>query len=263
MSPDPVPAAEMHVPETPATEAPAPARAETPAPPTPAADARFGPDGDVTPAPGNVPPEAFDLADRIRDLAEAAVTTEVGPAELAAATKAVVAATEILHAAQRPKERVARLLLHDNGRYEHLTQAGSGRLNPQAPRTEFLPPIGLTPGGTDEPFEIHARVTLTAQHAGPSGRAHGGVVATVLDQMLGMAVSVNGPAGFTAGLDIRFRGPTPCDTPLDVSARTIRQEGRKTFATGEIRADGVVAAEATAVFVAARDSSADGADRSR
>lgn len=201
----------------------------------------------------DVAPEAYELADRLRDLVEAAVLTDVDAATRAAATALAIQATEALRAAQRPKDAVVQLVRHENGRYEHLTQAGSGRLNPQAPRIEYLNlPAPLAPGETREPLEIVANVTLTAQHGGPPGRAHGGVVATVLDQVLGVAASASGPAGFTAGLDIRFRKATPYDVPLEVRARFSRREGRKTFATAEIRVGDVVTAEATAVFVADR-----------
>lgn len=202
------------------------------------------------PAAQDIAPEAFELAERIRDLVEAAVRTDVDPAARASAAARIAQATEELKAAQRPKDAVVQLVRHNNGRYEHLTQAGSGRLNPQAPRVEFLnlpdpPRSGVTP----EPVEIHARVTLAAQHGGPPGRVHGGVVATVLDQILGVAASASGPAGFTVGLDIRYRKATPYDVPLDLTARFDRRVGRKTFATAEIRVGGVVTAEATAVFV--------------
>ncbi|MDI2131935.1 PaaI family thioesterase [Yinghuangia seranimata] len=205
------------------------------------------------PAAADIPDEAFALADAVRELVEATVVTDVDAAARSEAAELVARATELLRAAQRPKDAVVQLVRHDNGRFEHLTQAGSGRLNPQAARVEFLdlptpPPAGAEP----VPVEIRGRVTLRAQHGGPPGRVHGGVVATILDQLLGVAASASGPAGFTAGLDIRFRRATPYDVPLELSARFDRREGRKTFTTGEIRADGVVTAEATAVFVSDR-----------
>ncbi|WP_436772006.1 PaaI family thioesterase [Yinghuangia sp. YIM S09857] len=201
----------------------------------------------------DIPAEAFVLVEQVRDLVEAVVLTDVDAAARAAASAHVAEATALLTAAQRPKDAVVQLVRHENGRYEHLSQAGSGRLNPQAPRVEYLNlPDPVEPGEVREPVEILARVTLTAQHGGPPGRAHGGVVATVLDQVLGVAASVSGPAGFTAGLDIRFRKGTPYDVPLDVAARFLRREGRKTFVTAELRVGEVVTAEATAVFVTDR-----------
>ncbi|NUU23380.1 MAG: PaaI family thioesterase [Streptomycetaceae bacterium] len=198
-------------------------------------------------------PEAFELVERVRDLVEAVVLTDVDADARGTAAARIAEVTEALRAAQRPKDKVVQLVRHRNGRFEHMTQAGSGRLNPQAPRIEYDDlPTPLQPGESREPLEITARVTLTAQHGGPPGRAHGGVVATILDQVLGVAASASGPAGFTAGLDIRFRKATPYDVPLLIAARFVRREGRKTFATAEIRVGDVVTAEATAVFVADR-----------
>ncbi|MCF2526429.1 PaaI family thioesterase [Yinghuangia soli] len=205
------------------------------------------------PAAEDIAPEAYELAERVRDLVEAVVLTDVDPAARAAAAARIAQVTEDLRAAQRAKDSVVQLVRHPNGRYEHLTQAGSGRLNPQAPRVEYLNlPTPPEPGETPEPVEIRGRVTLTAQHGGPPGRVHGGVVATVLDQILGVAASASGPAGFTVGLEIRYRKATPYDVPLELAARFDRRVGRKTFATAEIRAGGVVTAEATAVFVTDR-----------
>jgi acyl-coenzyme A thioesterase PaaI-like protein len=205
------------------------------------------------PAAEDIAPEAYELVERVRDLVEAVVMTDVDADARASAAARIAEVTETLRAARRPKDKVVQLVRHDNGRFEHMTQAGSGRLNPQAPRLEYLDlPDPVPPGEVREPVEIHARVTLTAQHGGPPGRAHGGVVATILDQVLGVAASASGQAGFTAGLDIRFRKATPYDVPLDLAARFVRREGRKTFATAEIRVGDVVTAEATAVFVADR-----------
>lgn len=215
------------------------------------------------PAAEDIAPEAFELAERIRDLVEAAVLTDVDGAVRADAARRVAEITEALRAAQRPKDRVVMLVRHGNGRFEHLTQAGSGRLNPQAARMEFFDlPTPPPPGSDPRPVEIRGAVTLTAAHGGPPGRVHGGIVATVLDQLLGVAASLSGPAGFTAGLDLRFRKATPYDVPLELSARFEKREGRKTFVTGEIRAHGEITAQATAVFVSDRSLNAEPAAHS-
>ena len=132
------------------------------------------------------------------------------------------------------------LVRHDDGRIENLSQAGGGRLNPQAPRLVF---VDLSPD------EVVATCTLTAAHGGPPGKAHGGIVAGLLDEVLGVAAMVAGGAGLTAGLDVRYRSATPYGVPLTITARLTGRDGRKGFATGEIRAGDAVTAEATAVFV--------------
>jgi acyl-coenzyme A thioesterase PaaI-like protein len=148
----------------------------------------------------------------------------------------------MLTARLRARRRDPAILLvrHPDGRIENLSQAGGGRLNPQAPRLEF---VELAPEG------VVARCTLTAAHGGPPGKAHGGIVAGVLDEVLGVAAMLAGASGLTAGLDVRYRAATPYDSPLVVTARLTGRDGRKSFATGEIRAGDTVTAEATAVLI--------------
>ena len=101
---------------------------------------------------------------------------------------------------------------HGGDKFEHLTQAGTGRLNPQA-----LEGMWLTPDGEDafvatphpETGEVLARCMFTRQHVGPPGRVHGGSVATLLDHVVGFATAAVGKPGMTAGLDLRYKDATP------------------------------------------------------
>ena len=194
--------------------------------------------GDRILTPDAIPPEAFALVEAARDLVDAVVGTDVPPAIRAEATSQLAAITAGLRAARR--DPVILLVRHEDGRVENLSQAGGGRLNPQAPRLEFL---------DLSPEEVVATCTLTAAHGGPPGKAHGGIVAGLLDEVLGVAAMVAGGSGLTAGLDVRYRAATPYGVPLTITARLTARDGRKGFATGEIRAEGAVTAEATAVFV--------------
>jgi acyl-coenzyme A thioesterase PaaI-like protein len=204
--------------------------------------------GDALVAAGDVPPEAFALVDEVRALVRAVVETDADAATRAAAAAAIGRVRRDLESSRRP----ARVLLvrHPDGRIEHLTQAGSGRLNPQAPPLTFvdLPP-DPPPGRAPASVEVHGTCTLTAAHGGPPSGAHGGVVALVLDQALGVAARAGGGSGMTVALHVEFRRPTPLDAPLDVTARWTGSNGRKSTATGELRAGGEVTAEATALFV--------------
>lgn len=207
--------------------------------------------GDRLPDPATLPPSWTELADAVRDLVEATVATDVTDGERAAVTEMVGELVGRLRAERRdPVLLVGR---HADGRLDNLTQAGSGTLNPQAPRITFgsLPPA---PPDSEVPksVEVSARCTPTAAHSGPPGKLHGGVVATILDEVIGRAATAAGASGLTAGIDVRFRAATPYDQTLVINARYTHSEGRKAFATGEILADGVITAEATAVFIAPR-----------
>ncbi len=194
--------------------------------------------GDRVLAPDAIPPEAFALVEAARDLVDAVVGTDVPPAARAVAADELAAITARLR--EQRREPVILLVRHDDGRIENLSQAGGGGRFPQAP-----------PGGVvgRSPAEGGASWARNAAHGGPPGKAHGGIVAGLLDEVLGVAAMVAGGAGLTAGLDVRYRAATPYGVPLTITARLTGRDGRKGFATGEVRAGDTVTAEATAVFV--------------
>jgi acyl-coenzyme A thioesterase PaaI-like protein len=207
--------------------------------------------GDALPAASAVPDEAFELVEAVRDLVTAVVLTDVSTAERAEAARQIAAVTDALRTRQRPEPLL--LVRHEDGRVESLLQAGSGRLNPQAPPVEWVVrPTEPPPGTEPSPVEVRARCTFTASHAGSPGRVYGGVIALVLDEVLGVATRAAGAGGMTVALSVSLRGPTPIGRPVDVVARYTGGEGRKSFVAGEVVADGAVTAEATAIYVGER-----------
>ena len=204
--------------------------------------------GDGLPDPAAIPAAAFDLVAATRDLAAAVVMTDVDSATRAQAVTELAAITERLRATQRPDAMY--LSRHADGRVESLTQAGSGRLNPQAPPIEWIHrPKEPPPGSTPTPVEVRARCTFGPQHGGSPGRVYGGVLGCALDEVLGVAVLVSGATGMTVALSVSLRGSTPFGVPVDIVGRYTGSEGRKSFASGEVVVDGKVTVEATAVFV--------------
>ena len=134
-----------------------------------------------------------------------------------------------------------------------MVQAGSGRLNPQAPPVEWIErPTEPPPGSVPRSVEVRARCTFTAAHSGSPSRVHGGVVAAVLDETLGVAATAAGASGMTVALNVSLKGGTPFGRPVEVVARYTGSEGRKHYASGEMLADGVVTAEATLICVSER-----------
>lgn len=207
--------------------------------------------GDQLPAAASVAAESFALVERIRELVEAVVMTEVSPAARAEAALRIVAVTDALRAERR--ETPLMLVRHPDGRVESLLQAGSGRLNPQSPPLEWLhrptePPSGSAP----IPVEVTARCTFTASHAGSPGRVHGSVLAGVLDEVTGIAIRAAGAGGMTVALNVSLRGGVPIGAPAHIAARYTGGEGRKSFASGEVTVDGAVVAEASVIYVSER-----------
>jgi len=207
--------------------------------------------GDALPDPAQIPASAFGLVAAVRDLVEAVVMTDVdGETRSAAAAELGAVAARL-----RTHRRADALYMvrHADGRVESLNQAGSGRLNPQAPPIEWIhrpkePPAGTTP----TPVEVRARCTFGPQHGGSPGRVYGGVLACALDEVLGVAALVSGATGMTVAMSVSLRGGTPFGVSVDIVGRYTGSEGRKSFTSGEVVVDGVVTVEATAIYVGER-----------
>jgi acyl-coenzyme A thioesterase PaaI-like protein len=78
---------------------------------------------------------------------------------------------------------------------------------------------------------------------------HGGVVAELFDELLGLANIAVGEGAMTGTLKIRYNKPTPLLVPLELVARNTGHEGRKVFAWGGIYHDGELTAEAEGIFI--------------
>lgn len=114
-----------------------------------------------------------------------------------------------------------------------------GALNPISPMAQF----SVTESG------IQGTVTLGAPYNGPPGSVHGGVIALVLDELLGSTTLASGVGGFTGTLSIRYIAQVPLDTELELHGWVDRKDGRKTFAVGEIRLAGEVLSRAEGIFI--------------
>src|SRR5688572_15189965 len=96
---------------------------------------------------------------------------------------------------------------------------------------------------------VEGRAVFGAAYEGPPGNVHGGMVAAAFDEVLGMAQSLSGQAGFTGTLVIRYRSPTPLYEELSFRGWVERVEGRKIFTAGTCHAGDRLTAEADAIFV--------------
>jgi acyl-coenzyme A thioesterase PaaI-like protein len=122
----------------------------------------------------------------------------------------------------------------------------SGRSNPSAPPLTIEHRDGVT----------RAHATFGDQHQGPPGGVHGGMVAGVFDELLGVAQVHSGSAGHTGTLTVVYRGLTPLHTRVDYEAGLDRREGRKLFVWGRSTVDGTVIVEAQGIFIVPRAASA-------
>ena len=85
---------------------------------------------------------------------------------------------------------------------------------------------------------------------------HGGILATILDELLGRAVMAVDPAYFmvSAKLTVRYRKPVPVGQPLQLMGKVLRRRGRISTSRAEIRlSDGTLCAEAEGTLVHLED----------
>lgn len=113
------------------------------------------------------------------------------------------------------------------------------------PLNAIAPPVEFTFDGE----RMTGSGTLDAPYTGPPGTVHGGVVALVLDELLGAVNACLGLGAYTGTLTIRYERPTPIGQELSFEARVERTEGRKVFTVGTISAAGTVTARAEGVFI--------------
>lgn len=118
----------------------------------------------------------------------------------------------------------------------------SGQANPLAAPLH----LGL------EGDRVQGWATYGPPYEGPPGTVHGGFVAAAFDDLLGVAQTISGSAGFTGTLTIRMRRPTPLGRRIDYTGGLTAVEGRKIRAWGTASHAGEVLAEAEGVFVTPR-----------
>jgi acyl-coenzyme A thioesterase PaaI-like protein len=96
---------------------------------------------------------------------------------------------------------------------------------------------------------VHGEGNLDAAYEGPPGCVHGGVIASLFDELLGIANIIAGVGAMTGTLTIRYRSPTPLKTDLTFTARHLGVDGRKVRAEGTIHAGDRLCAECEGVFI--------------
>ncbi len=97
---------------------------------------------------------------------------------------------------------------------------------------------------------VTGEVTFGPAFEGAPGIVHGGFVAALLDEALGMAGVFSGGPAMTAELTTRYRHHTPISTELRVEARLVSVDGRKVRTAGEVYDGDRVIAEGVGLFIA-------------
>lgn len=120
---------------------------------------------------------------------------------------------------------------------------GCGRDNPTGLKLEFTLEDGC----------YSAIFTPQREHQGYDGMVHGGIIAALLDEVMGDYVyELTRQKAFTARLELRYRQAAPIGQPLKAAASVIKRKGRLYEIKGEIfLSDGLLSAEAKGKIILA------------
>lgn len=190
---------------------------------------------------GGVWAEKRRLAAAMREVIDRIVTTEAPEEELR------MAADRLEQYAQRLATQPRRYVTWGNPETSMAGSVGGffdlspfiGLANPLAP------PMTLWVDGE----VVRGKVTYGWAYQGPPGHLHGGCIAALFDEVLGLTQSLSGRPGMTGTLTVRYRKPVPLQTELRIEATLQRVEGRKIFTEARLYAGETLVAEAEGLFI--------------
>jgi hypothetical protein len=205
-------------------------------------DVWFAPEDSVSPALAR----KHRIADHVRTVVERLVGLDcdtIGPEALDDVEAAALQLADLLRTA--PDLRRHGPLANAPAPHGALVERSpvSGRGNALAPplRYDFNGPI------------TRAWTEFSAAYEGPAGSVHGGCVAAVFDEVLGVAQMAAGAVGFTGTLSVRYLRRTPLRQRVDYEAGVTARRGRKLQMWARSNVAGVVVAEAEGLFIAQVD----------
>ena len=82
---------------------------------------------------------------------------------------------------------------------------------------------------------IVGRFVLGERYQGGAGFAHGGIIATLLDEAMGKVCRFRNVRAVTAELTVEYLKPVNVQNEIIVEGREMELKGRNLFMTGEIR----------------------------
>lgn len=86
----------------------------------------------------------------------------------------------------------------------------------------------------DEEQQLQARIWFGPETEGPPGHAHGGSIAAVLDEVLGLTAWAAGYPIVVGNLNVSFKNLLPLQKVVTVEGKVISSQGRKVMVHGRI-----------------------------
>ncbi|WP_341473840.1 PaaI family thioesterase [Desulfofundulus thermobenzoicus] len=111
-------------------------------------------------------------------------------------------------------------------------------------------PIGLHLRFSMDGDTCRTTFTPREEHQGWNGCMHGGLISTLLDEVMAQWLWRQGISAMTAEMTTRFSRPVPIGVPVNVESRLVEHKGRLwALSARVILPDGRAAARATAKFL--------------
>jgi uncharacterized protein (TIGR00369 family) len=115
-------------------------------------------------------------------------------------------------------------------------------------------PIGLKVVFAEDGDRVVAQFTPREEHQGYPGLIHGGLLSTLLDEVLARTVFFDGFWSVTVEMEIRFHHPVAIGERVSIMGEVVRRRSRMLEAHGEIRLeDGTLAAEGWGTYLKISD----------
>tara|TARA_B100000401_G_scaffold326123_1_gene226337 strand:+ start:174 stop:677 length:504 start_codon:yes stop_codon:yes gene_type:complete len=97
--------------------------------------------------------------------------------------------------------------------------------------------------------KIYAKYIFEKSFEGGPGLVHGGILSTVLDDMMGYATFTQNLFCVTANLNVNFRAPSPVDKEFELYAWVKEVDGNKVYAESVIQSEDAIHVEADGLFI--------------
>ena len=128
-----------------------------------------------------------------------------------------------------------------------------GIANPDGLQIEFL---------LDADRSVYGFPVIPARYDGYPGHVHGGIIATLLDEVMSKSVRAKGFTAVTRHIEVDYLRPVPSSTPLRIEGRVTHNEGRKHWTEGKvIDKDGKLLARGKALFLEVTRPETEGGNR--
>ena len=96
---------------------------------------------------------------------------------------------------------------------------GCGKNNPQGMHLNFT--------YDEERGSFVCRFRLSKRYTGPPGHAHGGIIATILDEAMGKVNKLRQVIALTSQITVYYLKPVPLNQPLRVESHEVSVRGRR------------------------------------